>query len=896
MATIAKLHDVTDVEITHETIDDEPKGKRALDDDDIRAITDRELQKATQYCFETLGEERNKAMAYYLGLAEGDLAPPEVEDRSSVVSTDVSDTIEWLLPALMAVFTGGPNVNEFVATKEGDEEAAEQCTAYVNYQFYQRNAGWMTLYTWFKDALIQKVGIVKAWWDTAPEVVKEYYKGLTEDQFTDLLEDETIEPLEHTKYTDPAALYAAEAEYQVALEQYSEQQAMVATLARFGIGPDVASAAAAATRARKAAADHAGEVPPAPPPKPPPSAAPMPGPGGAMGPGAPPPPMPGPPPGAPMPPPGPQGGPPVPPPPKLAPPPPPGGPTGATGLLAKPKPVNPRELPQVHDVRLKRTKKGGKLCVEPVPPEEFLITEKSKRVKDGFCAHRMRRTISYLTERGYKNVDEITSDIDYASPVAGQVVTDARYALQNQPQPYRDDTGEGDPSQREVWITECYLPLDVNGDGVAEWRKITRGGDQILDNVEIDGPPFVSLCPVPIPHLFFGRGEADLAMQSQKTKTVILRNALDNLSFRTNERTFAVENMVNMDDLITNRPGGVVRMKQPGMAGPLSNNSGDPAAAMQMLQYADEQKQDSTGLTKYTQGSDSDTLNKTATGLENITTRADARIELIARIFAETGVTDLYWLMLKLCSQYQDKPAVVKLTGKWVNVDPREWFNKFDMTVNVGSANKRQSVANLTQIQQLQMQALQVGYATPKNLYSSACKLVSLLGFRDSNTFFTDPDSMPPKGPPPPDPAVVAIQEDAKAKVQVAAANNATDEHKMQLQAKLDAAKADQEDARKRDETAADLAIRREDMLFKYGVHPLYEGITFVSTFKQSEQAISGQQPAPMQSASYAGVPGAPSMSPGVGAMPPPPGALPPPGPPGPPPPGGPPIGPPQGL
>ena len=348
--------------------------------------------------------------------------------------------------------------------------------------------------------------------------------------------------------------------------------------------------------------------------------------------------------------------------------------------------------------------------------------------------------------------------------------------------------------------------------------------------------------------------------------------------------------MVNMDDLLTNRPGGVVRMKQPGMAGPLSNNSGDPAAAMQMLQYADEQKQDATGLTKYTQGSDAQTLNKTAAGLDNITTRADARVEMIARIFAETGVKDLFWLMLKLSAQYQDKPAVVKLTGKWVNVDPREWYNRFDMTINIGPANKEKAVAHLTQIQQLQMQALQAGYAKPKNLYNSAVKLVSLLGFKDATQFFTDPDTLPPPPPPPPDPAVVAIQEDSKAKIAVAQANNATDEHKMQLQAKLDAAKADQEDARKRDETAASMAIQREELLFKYGIHPLYEGITFISTFKQSDQAISGQQPAPMQASAYSGVPGAPSMTPGA-AMPPPPG---PPGPLGPnagppglPPPGG---------
>ena len=385
MATIAKGDDVTDVEVTHETFD-EPEGKHALDDDDIRAITDRELQYATQYCFETLGEERNKAMSYYLGLAEGDLAPPEVRGPFKRGITDVSDTIEWLLPALLAVFTAGPNVIEFAPRKDGDEDAAAQATEYLNYVFYQQNAGWLTLYTWFKDALIQKVGVVKAWWDNADEVVTEFYKGLSEDQFTDLLEDETIEPTEHTAYPDPAALHMAQAQYQVALEQYTEQQAMVSTLSRIGIPAPMAQQAAVSMHAQKTAANHAGEVPPpgamkppppmppkppAMPPGPPPGAAPpgVPPPGAAMGPG----------PGAPPPgPPGAPAGPGAAPPPKLPPPPPPGPPSGAmgpqtgpNGLLVKPKPVNPRMLPKVHDVRLTRTKAGGRMKSRGCRPRSF---------------------------------------------------------------------------------------------------------------------------------------------------------------------------------------------------------------------------------------------------------------------------------------------------------------------------------------------------------------------------------------------------------------------------------------------------------------------------------------------------------------------------------------------
>lgn len=911
MATIARDDDVEDVEVTHETFD-EPKGPKALTDDELLGITSFHMQRAVAFCTEQLGRERNNAMRYYLGLPEGDLAPPAVPDRSAVVSTDVSDTIEWLLPALLSIFTAGPSVVEFVPRKEGDEDAAEQVTEYLNYIFYQQNDGWNQLYTWFKDSLIQKVGVMKVYWDGTPEVVTEFYRGLTEMQFVSLLEDDTVEPIEHTAYPDPAALHRAQAQYAYQTQEYARQQAMIHTLMNTGWPEQMAKQAASAAgmqrngpqqrganvdpqqqaqdqakqqaaqakqqqqaaqqaqQAAKGAKDaqedaqikqQLGQQPPQPPGQPgmgqPPGAGPA-GPQAA-------------PQGA--------GGPPQPP--QLPgamqqpqePPEPP--------LMDEPAPVDPSTLPQLHDIRLKRTKSGGRVKVLAVPPEEFVISPECITPRDGFSAHRVKRTVSWLTQNGYEDAEDITSDDEFpGSPSAGgNIMQDARYALQNQTgnEFYTDLTGEGDDSQREVWLTECYLPVDYNGDGISEWRRVLRAGNRILENEECDGPPWATLCPVPIPHLFFGRSEAELAMPAQRIKTGILRNALDNLSFQTNARTYAIEGMVNLDDLLTNRPGGVVRMKQQGAAGPLSSNAADPAAAFQMLQYSDELKQDATGITKYTQGSDSDTLNKTAAGLQNITNRADMRVELIARIFAETGVKDLFWLMLKIASQYQDKPTQMRLTGKWVNVDPREWFNRFDMQVNVGlgTGNKDTAVAHLQQIMQLQQAGLQNGFCTPKNMYNAAAKLTAVLGFKDAGQFFTDPETLPPAPPPPPDPQVLAIQEQTRAAVAVEAAKNETERGKIQLQNQLDmqktaadnqqkAQQAAADDARERDKTAAQMAIQREELLFKYGVHPMYEGITFISTFNQSAEAVGGQ---PVQRPNMDLFNGAPGMPAGA-AMP----------------------------
>ena len=424
----------------------------------------------------------------------------------------------------------------------------------------------------------------------------------------------------------------------------------------------------------------------------------------------------------------------------------------------------------LHDIACKRTKDNKQVKIYNVPPEEFLLNRDARSIADArFVAHQVLRTISDLKAMGYKNTDSLTSDDVQASLSAERIERIT----------FNDETGwqsganevPGDPSQKQIWVTECYMKIDADGTGIAAWRKMTRAGNQLLDNEECDGPPFVSITPTPLPHQFFGLCPADQAMEIQKHKTIATRAILDNLSLSVNGRYFAVDGQVNLDDLLTSRPGSVVRMKAPGMAGRLDQGSADAAGSYQLLDYLELQKEQRTGFTRNTQGVNADAMNQTATGANIRTAREDARVELIAREFAETGVKDLFKLILKLVSQNQDKEAQIKVAGKWLSIDPRAWRNQYDMTINVGlgTGNKDQEVQHLMAMIQSQQSAFSMGIVTPDNVYAAHNSLSKALGYKQAGLFFSDPkDPMTKQKLPPPPPDVEQAKAQAAMQLQQA--------------------------------------------------------------------------------------------------------------------------------
>lgn len=670
-----------------------------MTEDQIRAITDGEMRQAVGFWSGTLANMRQKAMVYYLGEAKLDLSPPEVDGRSAVVSPDVRNTIESMLPQLMVKFSGSDTVVEFEATKPGDEQKAEQATDYINHLFHVKNDGERVTYNWMKDALLSKNGIVKVWWDNRSEETREEYVGLTDIELAQLLDDDEIEVTEQKSYPDEDD---AEKRRQ-ALEQLQGSL-------------DQALNAAQMNPQAEQAVPHIQQQ-----------------------------------------------------------------------MVA----IQQTPPKMLWDVVCKRTKSGGKVCVENVPPEEFLISRKAKSIAEAsFVGHRVQRTISELKSMGYKNVDQISSDDTAASLNMERV---ERLSWDDELAYLNTDTATNlDESQRVVWVTECYLRVDYDGDGIAELRKVVRAGNQILDNEIVDVAPFVSITPVPMPHKFFGLSVADLSMEAQKIKTATLRGMLDNMYLQINGRYFAVDGQVNLDDLLTSRPGGVVRMKNAGMAGRLDQGMGDSSIGMTMMEFMQGFLEDSSGWTRYNQGSDGDSLNQTATGVNQITNRADMRLDLIARNFAE-GFREMFRLMLKLVSQYQQKEDIVKLRGEWVPINPREWRNGFDVSINVGlgTGNKDQVVSHLMMLLQVQREAIQIGVATPETIYQSAKELTKALGFKSADKFFADPAKNPP--PQQPDPEQTKAQ--AQMQIEQMKLQSSAQLKQMELQhnAELDAAKREHE-------------------------------------------------------------------------------------------------------
>lgn len=599
-----------------------------LTDNDLKAILDAEIHQASGYVGGELSDQRTKALDYYLGEPFGN----EVEGRSQVISTDVQDTIEWMLPSLVKTFTEAEEIVSFDPTGAEDEAQAEQETDYVRHVFEKDNDGFLILYTYFKDALLSKDGIVKIYWDESEKVTREEYAGLTDDELLmvaqDLEQQGEVEIAEHTAYLPDGT-------------ELEEGQI-------FHVMPD--------------------------------------------------------------------------------------------GTLMEGEMEGYPAPPLTHDVVFKWTRKIGKARIVPIPPEEFGISRlhNSVSLQDcQFCYHEREMTASELIEMGYdrKLVESLPSDHGIEDEEE-----EARYNLTDEDKSY---SAPIDQSMRRIKVYECYIRVDQDGDGVAELRKITKAGNEILDNEEIDRIPFAAITPTILTHKFYGLSVADSVMDLQLIKSTIWRQMLDNMYLANNPRNEVVEGQVNLDDLLTSRPGGVVRTKAPGMISPLRMERIGPEA-FTMLEYIDKVKEGRTGVSADAV-SHADLLdnNKGDATVARVMTWAQSRVELIARVFAETGVKDMFLQVRELLSKHQDKQRVVKLRGQWVPVNPRIWKERNSTTVHVGlgTGSKEAKLQALMMLAQEQPGMMQMGLATKQNVYALREDMAKLMGVNTFTQYMVDPRS-----------------------------------------------------------------------------------------------------------------------------------------------------------
>lgn len=617
-----------------------------LSESELVSILMDEERQAVGYYANDVAADQDKALDYYYGEPFGD----EREGHSTVVSRDVAEVIDWAIPSLMRMFVGNDEAVVYEPTDEHTTEAAELATGLANYQFYHENNGFDVVHDWLKDGLLQKLGVIKVYWDNTPETKKLTFEGISEEDLTILMQEDGAEPVAHTEYPGPM------------------------------------------------------------------------------------------------------------------------------GML--------------HDVTLRVEQPGGTIGIDCVPPEEFLISRRSKSIAEAdYLAHRTRKSISDLLQMGF-------DEADLASIGAGGESQDLDERENNrfEDEDYSDKgTNSQDPSRREVWLLEEYVKIDADGDGISELRKVSRVGKTILENMEIEEAAFVGFSPIGMPHKAIGMSLADQTMELQRVNSVVLRQALDNLYLSNNPRMEvpdAATNEDTLDDLLMNIPGGIIRTA--GGGGMLNSVSVPFVAgnAFQMLEYLDGKKEQRTGVTRYNQGLDADTLNKTATGVSLIQEAGQDRLELIARRFANS-MAQLFKKILKLNIDNATSTKNIRIKGKWQQVDPRTLDPGMNVSVQVGlgTGKKDQRLAYRRELIAMQEKGLQMGAVAPHHMYKSLEGFVKDMDLGDASEFFMTPDEIAGV-PDKPDPKVTEIQQ----------------KHALELQ------KLQMEDARKREQMQREHQLKIEQM------------------------------------------------------------------------------------
>jgi hypothetical protein len=654
-----------------------------MKDDELQGIVGKEIEDAIDYIDNWISPMRATATQYYRGDPFGN----EEEGRSQVVSMDVRDTVQAIMPSLMRIFHGTDRTVEFVPQGPEDVASAAQATDYANFIINRDNNGFLEMHSAFMDALVRKVGIIKVYWDDQTKFETYDMSGLDDASLNALMSD-----------------------------------------------PDVEVEITASTPVGEPMMDE------------------------------------------------------------------------MTGMIMEP--------PMEHSVRATYTHPDGRVKVEAVPPEEFLISREAKSVEQAdYVAHRRIVTVSELVAMGY-DFDEVSKLGSAHEDMSTNVERYTRNkALSN------EMNERNDPAMKKVLYVENYIKLDYDGDGIAELRKICTAGDgnKILMNEPCTMAPFATMCPDPEAHDFFGHSVAETVMDIQRIKSSIMRNTLDSLAMSIHPRIAVTEGMVNMDDVMSTEVGAIIRQRSAGQVQPLSMPFVG-REAFPVLQYMDQVKEARTGISKASAGLDANALqSSTATAVAATVSAAQQHIELIARIFAETGVKRMYQLVLHLITTHQDRERMVRLSNEFVPIDPRAFDSNMDVTINValGRGSDTERMMMLRQIGEMQKEAMAT--MGPQNPLTDISKLsntlkamTELAGFKDTSQFWADPAQFQP--PPAQDKPDINEQ-----LIQVQIQQIQADMQKKAAELQLGREKMIMDDDRKRDELEAELYVKAEEMQAKYG-------------------------------------------------------------------------------
>lgn len=593
-----------------------------LDDDQLLEMLRRKEDAASSYVHGELGPEREKSLREYHRMPYGN----EEEGWSQIVTSDIQDTIEWVLPDLLDIFSSTDRAVEFEPSTAEDVEGAEQATDCVNYVFHKQNNGFLFLYTAIKEMLMLR-NCAAHWYKQTKEVVSSQpFQNATPEMLAMLLKD------------------GGE------IEQANEQPMQ---------GPD----------------------------------------------------------GQPV--------------------------IGMDG-----QPV------MVISGRIKSTEKKTIVKVEAFSCHELLVERDwtSPLLEDCPYVCRLQRvTVSDLHNMGFKDVTASDMRDDEDSPM--------RLRTADRPgDEYAAPTEEADDSTTEGTLRIEYILADDDGDGIAERLCVYRLEDRILKREVVSCVQIATASPILNPHRWDGMSMADIVADLQVTHTELLRQTLNNLYLTNNPRTAVLTDSggtpyANIDDLLDNRAGGILRYNRPDALQQIQTPFA-AGASLPMLEYIQGMRENRTGVSRESMGLHADSLNNTATGRKLSLNSSQKRIKLIARIIAEILLKPVFAGILKELTDGGMEKLAFRLRGKFVQYDPNEWRDQYDMTINVGlgTGNGEEQIAKLTMIYQAQVAGMGMGLAHPSHIYHTQTKMAEAAGYKDVQNFFAEP----PEGamPPPQDPAM----------------------------------------------------------------------------------------------------------------------------------------------
>lgn len=391
---------------------------------------------------------------------------------------------------------------------------------------------------------------------------------------------------------------------------------------------------------------------------------------------------------------------------------------------------------------VKRTTSGS-IQIDNIPPEEFLIA-KSARDFDSprFIGHRSPKSRSDLIKMGF--------DVGVVSTLPADEHFDKseqKNARNHNLDQSQDSNASNHHPNDIIYLGEYYQEMDVDGDGVTELWKVFFAGSRVLEKTQVREHPFCTVVPVPIPHRAIGTCPAEQTADLQYRKSVLVRQMLDNV-YQTNYPRVLTSNQVELDDLLSPRPGANIGVDTdaPDVAGhahpfviPTMTDS-----LLQAIEYTDREREIRTGMTRYSQGLDGESLNDTATGFLGIREDSRQRRDLIALLFAEGGVRRIFERIISLLGENQKTSYQLKVAGRPLEINPIDWSENLNCSIDIGfgAGDRQERVVSLNALLAIQERLIDKGsvLSDQRKMFKTLDKLTDEIGLKEANIYFNDPE------------------------------------------------------------------------------------------------------------------------------------------------------------